>query len=282
VWTDYSTVGYSILLSQKKMITVEENRVTICGGMTFGCVNMGDFLSALADVVTENEAAFVNFQRMYVPLSVPPPQPETQQIRTVVLFKHIQEYIDSNTAIIAEVGDTWFNSQKLKLPVGCEYEMQIRYGSIGWSVGAVLGYVKACGADKRVLGIIGDGSFQMTAQEISTMIRYNLNPVIILINNGGYTIEVEIHDGPYNVIKNWDYTAFSRALRNDSGKLFTAKCHTEPDFVAALAEAKKLTDHICFIEVITHKDDCSKELLEWGSRVAACNGRRPNPKWRQM
>jgi len=49
--------------------------------------------------------------------------------------------------------------------------------------------------------MIGDGSFQMTAQEISTMIRYGVNPIIFLLNNRGYTIEVQIHDGPYNNIK---------------------------------------------------------------------------------
>ena len=57
--------------------------------------------------------------------------------------------------------------------------------------------------------------------------RYDQSPVIFLINNGGYTIEVEIHDGPahnnYNVIKNWDYTAFAQAMHNGEGKLWTAK-----------------------------------------------------------
>lgn len=37
-------------------------------------------------------------------------------------------------------------------------------------------------------------------------------------------------------------------------------------------------DSLCFIEVFVHKDDTSKELLEWGSRVAAANSRPPNPQ----
>lgn len=37
-------------------------------------------------------------------------------------------------------------------------------------------------------------------------------------------------------------------------------------------------DCLCFIEVILHKDDTSKELLEFGTRVAAANGRPPNPQ----
>lgn len=43
------------------------------------------------------------------------------------------------------------------------------------------------------------------------------------MNNGGYTIEVEIHDGPYNVIKNWNYTGLVEAIHNGEGKCWTAK-----------------------------------------------------------
>lgn len=45
----------------------------------------------------------------------------------------------------------------------CRFEVQLQYGSIGWSVGATLGY--AVGRPKtRMLSLIGDGSFQVTAQ----------------------------------------------------------------------------------------------------------------------
>ena len=55
------------------------------------------------------------------------------------------------------------------------------------------------------------------------MIRCGQRTIIFLINNGGYTIEVEIHDGPYNVIKNWDYTGLVKAIHNGEGKCWTAK-----------------------------------------------------------
>ena len=90
------------------------------------------------------------------------------------------------------------------MPQKSRFEIQMHYGSIEWSVGATLGYCLGQ-ADRRVIACVGDGSFPLTAQEVSTMIRYGASPVIFLINNGGYTIEVEIHDGPYNTIMNWDY-----------------------------------------------------------------------------
>jgi pyruvate decarboxylase len=55
------------------------------------------------------------------------------------------------------------------------------------------------------------------------MIRWAQNNIIFLINNGGYTIEVEIHDGPYNIIKNWNYTGVVEAFHNGEGKCYTAK-----------------------------------------------------------
>ena len=65
--------------------------------------------------------------------------------------------------------------------------------------------------------------WQVTVQDVSTMIRNGQKTIIFLINNGGYTIEVEIHDGPYNVIKNWNYTGLVDAIHNGEGNCWTMK-----------------------------------------------------------
>nr|ABJ99596.1 pyruvate decarboxylase [Lycoris aurea] len=278
IFNDYSSVGYSLLLKKEKAIIVEPDRVVVANGPAFGCVLMKDFLRELAKRLKKNTTAYENYQRIFVPEGQPLEAAPKEPIRVNILFKHIQKMLSGDTAVIAETGDSWFNCQKLKLPDGCGYEFQMQYGSIGWSVGATLGYAQAA-KDKRVIACIGDGSFQVTAQDVSTMIRFGQNPIIFLINNGGYTIEVEIHDGPYNVIKNWNYTAFVEALHNGEGKCWTAKVFCEEDLKEAIETAtgpKK--GCLCFIEVIAHKDDTSKELLEWGSRVAAANSRPPNPQ----
>ncbi|KAL5809066.1 hypothetical protein ACOSQ3_029757 [Xanthoceras sorbifolium] len=239
---------------------------------------MKDFLTALSKRLKRNTTAFENYHRIYVPDGKPLKCEPKEPLRVNVLFQHIQKMLSSETAVIAETGDSWFNCQKLKLPEGCGYEFQMQYGSIGWSVGATLGYAQAV-PEKRVIACIGDGSFQVTAQDVSTMLRSEQKTIIFLINNGGYTIEVEIHDGPYNVIKNWNYTGLIEAIHNGEGKCWTAKVRCEEELIEAIATAtgpKK--DSLCFIEVIVHKDDTSKELLEWGSRVSAANSRPPNPQ----
>ncbi|XP_062016206.1 pyruvate decarboxylase 2-like isoform X1 [Rosa rugosa] len=282
IFNDYSSVGYSLLLKKEKAIIVQPDRVIIANGPSFGCVLMKDFLQALAKKITRNTTAYENYHRIFVPEGQPVKSEPNEPLRVNVLFQHIQKMLSADTAVIAETGDSWFNCQKLKLPEGCgwccRYEFQMQYGSIGWSVGGTLGYAQAV-PKKRVIACIGDGSFQVTAQDVSTMIRCNQKSIIFLINNGGYTIEVEIHDGPYNVIKNWNYTGLVDAIHNGEGNCWTTKVRTEEDLTEAIATAtgdKK--DCLCFIEVIVHRDDTSKELLEWGSRVSSANSRPPNPQ----
>ncbi|KAJ0228904.1 Pyruvate decarboxylase 3 [Hirschfeldia incana] len=278
IFNDYSSVGYSLLLKKEKAIIVHPDRVTVANSQTFGCVLMSDFFTELAKRVKRNQTAFENYHRIFVPQGNPIACKPREPLRVNTMFHHIQKMLSSDTAVIAETGDSWFNCQKLKLPQGCGYEFQMQYGSIGWSVGATLGYAQAV-PEKRVLAFIGDGSFQVTAQDVSTMIRNGQKTIIFLINNGGYTIEVEIHDGPYNVIKNWNYTGLVDAIHNGEGKCWTTKVRHEEELVEAIKTATtEKKDSLCFIEVILHKDDTSKELLEWGSRVAAANGRPPNPQ----
>ncbi len=122
--------------------------------------------------------------------------------------------------------------------------------------------------------MIGDGSFQFTAQEVSTMVRYGTRPIIVLLNNRGYTIEAEIHDGPYNRIKNWDYAGLMEVFNAGEGNGLGLHAATLGEFDSAIGRALA-HDGPCLIEVPIDPHDCSQELREWGSRVAVANGRAP-------
>lgn len=123
IFNDYSSVGYSLLLKKEKAIIVQPERVIVANGPAFGCVLMKDFLHALAKRVTKNTTAFENYKRIFVPdgqlLKCVPKEP----LRVNVMFKHVQQMLSGNTAVIAETGDSWFNCQKLKLPEGCGYDI---------------------------------------------------------------------------------------------------------------------------------------------------------------
>ena len=106
------------------------------------------------------------------------------------------------------------------------------------------------------------------------MVRYGARPIIVLINNRGYTIEAEIHDGPYNRIKNWDYAGLMAVFNAGEGKGLGLRAATVGQLDQALERALA-HDGPCLIEVGIDPHDCSKELREWGGRVAAANGRAP-------
>ncbi len=271
-FTDYTTTGHAALVDPAKVIQALPNSV-VFPNQTFSNVKLAEFLEQLAAKLKPNDGSLVAYKRIQeavIPLS--PNSPETP-LSTRQLFTRIQQLLSPNSTVIAETGDSWFNGIQLNLPTGSRFEVQMQYGSIGWSVGATLGY--SIGApDRRPIALIGDGSFQLTAQEVSTMIRYKLKPIIFLINNRGYTIEVEIHDGPYNTIKNWNYSELVNVFNAEDGNGWSCKAGTEGELDEAIQKAVS-HDGPALIEVLIDRDDCSKNLLVWGSHVAKNNGRPP-------
>ncbi|KAJ9693991.1 hypothetical protein PVL29_009793 [Vitis rotundifolia] len=119
IFNDYSSVGYSLLLKKDKAIIVQPERVVVANGPAFGCILMKDFLKALSKRLKCNTTAYENYHRIYVPDGQPLRSDPKEPLRVNVLFQHIQKMLSSETAVIAETGDSWFNCQKLKLPKGC-------------------------------------------------------------------------------------------------------------------------------------------------------------------
>jgi pyruvate decarboxylase len=271
---DYTTVGHMWGINPRKSVSIAEGCVRI-GDNVYTDVYMNDFLKALQELLEFNNNSHKIFQRIAgAAPSYIEPKDLQGPVSTRYLFGQIQKMLNKDTALLAETGDSWFNCMRLHLPDGCPFEIQMQYGSIGWSVGALLGMQTALHNKKRVIACIGDGSFQMTAQELSTLIRYGLKPIIFLMNNASYTIEVQIHDGPYNVINNWRYAELVNVFRGEKSDAKSYRVTSNQELLDAIVDAEKV-EALCFIEVILDKDDCNKHLLEWGSRVASYNNRAP-------
>ena len=115
----------------------------------------------------------------------------------------------------------------------------------------------------------------MTAQEVAQMILHKLPVIIFLINNQGYTIEVEIHDGPYNNIKNWDYAGLIDVFNADSGAGKGLRAGTVDELAAAIQQANQNIEGPTLIECAIDRDDCTRQLISWGRRVATANARPP-------
>jgi indolepyruvate decarboxylase len=78
---------------------------------------------------------------------------------------------------------------------------------MGFAVPAAIG-AQLANPKLRPIVIVGDGAFQMTGMEISTIARFGLNPIIIVLNNKGYGTERPMLDWPFNDILPWNYVKF--------------------------------------------------------------------------
>ena len=128
------------------------------------------------------------------------------------LFARLNTILDENTVVIADIGDALFGSADLVMSRRTEFISPAYYTSMGFGVPAAVG----AGIANRVarpLVIVGDGAFQMTGMELSTIVRQGLNPIVIVMNNKGYTTERFLLEGSFNDIQDWAYHKHPRGPR---------------------------------------------------------------------
>lgn len=149
------------------------------------------------------------------------------------LYHRMTHFIDDGDVVLAD-GGSMVNLAYAQFPAQTRLLMSSYWASIGTGLGFTLGACFAAAAEQRVLAMLGDGSFQMTAQELSTLIRYGKTCVLMVINNRGYTLERVIHDGPFNDIAQWRYHRLPEVFGGTPG----LEVRTEGDLEAALAKAE--------------------------------------------
>lgn len=106
---------------------------------------------------------------------------DSQVITQAWFWPRVGEFLVEKDVVITETGTANFGIWDTRFPAGVTALSQVLWGSIGWSVGAAQGAAlaaKDAGNGRRTILFVGDGSFQLTAQELSTMIRHNLKPIM--------------------------------------------------------------------------------------------------------
>ena len=106
--------------------------------------------------------------------------------------------------VIADIGDSLFGAADLEMHHRTEFLSPAYYTSMGFGVPAAVGASMA-NPEARILVIVGDGAFQMTGMELSTIARHRLNPIVVVVNNHGYTTERFLLEGKFNDLQDWAY-----------------------------------------------------------------------------
>jgi indolepyruvate decarboxylase len=191
---------------------------------------------------------------------------DEQPLKLERFFHRISHFLDSQSTMIVETGSALFAGAEVLMPSGCQFMSQTFFGSIGYTVGATLGASLAA-PQRRTCLFVGDGSFQVTAQDLSTMIRYRTNPIIFLLNNDGYLVERVISDGPFNDLQRWDYARLPEVFGGGYG----CQVRTEGELEQALSEAKSRPNEVVFIEVVLDRWDSPDAMTQAGKAMARNN-----------
>lgn len=274
IFNDYTTVGWTSIVNYEKSIIMSLDHVHVMfDRFSFICLNT--VLARLADCAPKKSNFMVSelaekeqFERG---------QHHSNDPLSLDFFQEeIQLAVGSGKycAVVAETGDSWFIAEKLKIPPETQFHVQMQYGSIGWALGACMGVglMSRQGGCGKVLALIGDGSFQVTAQELSTIISEQLDVTIMIINNASYTIEEQIHSGVYNQLVSWKYAQLVDVFRGEEPAARSYMVKSNGDLQQALRDSYE-HHGVAVIECCMDMNDCTKEMRAWGEKIAAANRR---------
>lgn len=266
--TDFNTGGFTTHLDVSKTISANIRTVKIKHHY-YEKVNLIDFILGLTERLIPRDPATMDIQcasENCVHRPAVAYLPDAGKPLTVKrFFDRMSQYIRKDSIVIAETGVSLFSTAEMLMPEGATFIAQTFYGSIGYTVGATLGAGVAA-PDRHTVLFVGDGSFQVTCQELSTLIRNRLKPVIFLLNNDGYTIERVIVDHPYNDIQPWHYHKLPEVFGGGLG----LDVRTEGELEESLARADR-AEGLVFIEVHTGRLDCPESLRSAGRSMAKTN-----------
>jgi TPP-dependent 2-oxoacid decarboxylase len=241
-----------------KCIHITRDRLAI-GLHTYENVRLDDFVRGLADAGIERRTNR-NHPRAPEPEAMAVSDGERDEPVTVAhLFGRLASYLTEETIVIADPGDALFASIDLPVQEARAFLAPAFYASLGFAVPGAVGAQCARPAD-RPLVLVGDGAFQMTGMELSTCAKFGLDPIVIVLNNDGYTTERLIIDGGFNDIQEWNFSALPEVIQSGSSWLVRTRGELED----ALEGAKQRDGRFALIDVRLDKLDFSPALRRLG------------------
>jgi indolepyruvate decarboxylase len=188
----------------------------------------------------------------------------SRPLRTSKMMAALNRLIDSDTIVIADVGDSLFAATELRIHDRGEFLSPAYYTSMGFSIPAALGAATAR-PEHRVVVLVGDGAFQMTGQELSTLIANGHSPIVILLDNHGYGTERYLHAGDwkYNEINPWNYSELLKVYGGGIGHCVS----TEGEFSNALEVAWNDRAQTHMIHAKLLENDASQTLKKLAARM---------------
>ncbi|MEH1902629.1 MAG: thiamine pyrophosphate-binding protein [Nostoc sp.] len=250
-------------LQSPHVVDLQINSAAIAGS-NYPNVTLRDVLIQLSEQVPHRQFAFSSQQARTN--SVPfEPQHDTP-IKQDRLWQRFGHFLQSDDVLVVDLG-TCNMATTVPMPARTRVVTQRTWEAIGYTLPAVLG-AQLADQSRRHLLVVGDGAFQMTAQELSTILRQGIAPIIFLLHNNHYEVENALQEGGfremhYNELQSWNYHQLGMVF-TQMQKLLGLRVTTESELETALTEAVQAqTEGRCvLIEVMLAANDIPSQLTK--------------------
>ena len=186
-----------------------------------------------------------------------------KKISVKYVFEYLNSRLTDDMIVLADVGDALFAGADLIMHRKTKFLSPAYYASLGFAVPASIG-VQLADETLRPLVIVGDGAFQMTGMELSTSIRYDLNPIVVVLNNGIYLTEQLMLGGTFNNLQPWQYSRIPQII--GGGRGFVVE--TEDQFNSAISEALIFRNAYSILDVHLDRNDMSSALNRFTTNIS--------------
>ncbi len=257
LFSDLNTLGFIVKPDNRFKIELQANYAVV-EGRIYKDVWLNDLMDVLlnSDAIIKKPApenVFKGYQGI---------ETSAAPIKTDDIFPLVQNFLKENDTVVVETGIISASCANMKLKTSSNYICQTMWGSIGWATPAAFGAYMA-DRSKRLILLTGEGSHQLTIQEIANFFKYGVKPVIFVLNNNGYTIERILSNDPddeFNNITKWNYSKVLELFGDGlPSKYF--KVTTSNELKEALSDIDtKDFDKLCYVEIFTDKMDIPKAL----------------------
>jgi alpha-keto-acid decarboxylase len=264
VFTDMVSGFFSQRIDPARTVDIGQYQSTVAG-QVFAPLEMGAALEALAQILQQRG---ISSPAVVSPDDEPSSKEKTartpardQPLTQQMLWDRLCEALTPGNVVLADQGTSFYGMADHRLPQGVTFIGQPLWASIGYTLPAALG-AGVAHPNRRTVLLIGDGAAQLTIQELGTFCREGLSPVIVVVNNDGYTVERAIHGetAPYNDIVSWSWTDIPNVL--GVAKHLAFRAHTYGELDDALIAAADHKDRMVLVEAVLPRLEIPRLLVE--------------------
>ncbi len=270
--TDLITGGFSQGFSPENVVDIQPNMLKV-KGKEFSSIKMKDVLIELEQRLQKQKREnTINIHSLHSrSIHQKSTKKKNSSLTQQYFWNRMSSFLQEKDVILADLGTAFYGASDLLLPSQAIFISQPLWGSIGYTLPALLGTQLADPKRRHIL-FIGDGGLQQTVQELSTICRQGLKPIIFLINNDGYTIERTIHGEKqsYNDIHQWKYRKIPGifSAQHQVSHFHVKNTHK---LEQVLLEISQESNRLIFVEIIMERNDVPEVLKRLAKKLEANN-----------